>query len=254
VLLILKLAIVPVFIGLITLVGRKWGSSVAGLMGAFPVVAGPIIIFIALEQGSEFAALTSTSAISATACLLIFGLVYSWACIRLSWIFALLYSLIAWFILAFTLAMTTPSLGIALLIAMSSLIITPLLLPHTKPTTTPNTKLHDLPWRMLVGALLTFSVTTLAGALGEVWSGILAVFPVIGLVLAVFTHNSLGSTHVTQVYRGMVKGLYSFAAFFLTLTLLLPKTSILIAVLSSVVVAIVTQVILQFIARSITKN
>lgn len=253
-LLILKLTIVPLFIGLITLVGRKWGSSVAGLVGAFPVVAGPIIIFIALEHGSEFAALTSISAISATACLLIFGLVYSWACIRLSWIFALLSALVAWFILALTLAMTTPSLSIALLIAISSLIITPLLLPRTKPTTPPNTKLHDLPWRMLVGALLTFSVTTLAGTLGEVWSGILAVFPVIGLVLAVFTHTTLGPTHVTQVYRGMVKGLYSFVAFFLTLTLLLPETSILIAVLSSAVVAIVTQIILQFIARSITKN
>ncbi len=254
VLLILKLTIVPLFIGLITLVGRKWGSSVAGLIGAFPVVAGPIIIFIALEQGSEFAALTSISAISATACLLIFGLAYSWACIRLSWIFALLYALVAWLILALALAMTTPSLGIALLIAISSLIMTPLLLPRIKPTAPPKTKLHDLPWRMLVGALLTFSVTTLAGALGEVWSGILAVFPVIGLVLAVFTHTTLGPTHVTQVYRGMVKGLYSFVAFFLTLTLLLPKASILLAVLSSAVVAIVTQVILQFIARSITKN
>jgi uncharacterized membrane protein (GlpM family) len=118
----------------------------------------------------------------------------------------------------------------------------------------PKTKLNDLPWRMLVGALLTFSVTSLAAALGEVWSGILAVFPVIGLVLAVFTHNTLGPTHVTQVYRGMVKGLYSFATFFLTLTLLLEKTSLLIAALLSVVVAIVTQVILQFIAKSITKN
>lgn len=253
-LLILKITIVPLFIGLITLAGRKWGSGVAGLMGAFPVVAGPIIIFITLEQGPEFAALTSVSAISATACLLIFGLVYSWACIRLSWLFALLLALIAWFIVALTLALTKPNLGIALLIAICSLIVTPLLLPHTKPTAPPKTKLHDLPWRMLVGALLTFSVTSLAAALGEVWSGILAVFPVIGLVLAVFTHNTLGPTHVTQVYRGMVKGLYSFAAFFLTLTLMLPKTSILIAALSSIGIAIVTQVILQFIAKSITKN
>jgi uncharacterized membrane protein (GlpM family) len=150
--------------------------------------------------------------------------------------------------------MATPSLDIALLIAICSLTITPFLLPRTKPTAPPKTKLHDLLWRMLVGALLTFSVTTLAAALGEVWSGILAVFPVIGLVLAVFTHNTLGPTHVTQVYRGMVKGLYSFAAFFLTLTLLLPKTSILIATLSSVFIAIVMQVIIQFIARSTTKN
>jgi uncharacterized membrane protein (GlpM family) len=253
-LLILKITIVPLFIGLITLAGRKWGSGVAGLMGAFPVVAGPIIIFITLEQGPQFAALTSVSAISATACLLIFGLVYSWACIRLSWFFALLLALIAWFILALTLALTKPNLGIALLIAACSLIFTPYLLPRTQPTAPPKTKLHDLPWRMLVGALLTLSVTSLAAALGEVWSGILAVFPVIGLVLAVFTHNTLGPTHVTQFYRGMVKGLYSFVTFFLTLTLLLEKTSLLIATLLSVVAAIITQVILQFIAKSITKN
>jgi len=140
-----------------------------------------------------------------------------------------------------------------LLIAISSLVLTPFLLPRIKPSSPPNIKLNDLPWRMLVGALLTFLVTTLATTLGEVWSGIFAVFPVIGLVLAVFTHNTLGATHVTQVYRGMVKGLYSFGAFFLTMALLLPKNSIWVACLSSIVVAIVTQVIVQSIVRLIAK-
>ena len=253
VLLILKLTIVPIFIGLITLAGRKWGAGIAGLLGAFPVVAGPIVIFIRLEQGPIFATLTAISAISATACLLFFGLVYSWVCIRLSWQLALLFALAAWFILAVALAITSPNLGIALLIAISSLVLTPFLLPRIKPSSPPNIKLNDLPWRMLVGALLTFLVTTLAATLGEVWSGIFAVFPVIGLVLAVFTHNTLGATHVTQVYRGMVKGLYSFGAFFLTMALLLPKNSIWVACLSSIVVAIVTQVIVQSIVRLIAK-
>jgi hypothetical protein len=102
---------------------------------------------------------------------------------------------------------------------------------------------------MLVGALLTLSVTSLAALLGETWSGILAVFPVIGLVLAVFTHNTLGPAHVTQVYRGMVKGFYSFTAFFITLSLLLPTTSLLIASLSAVLSAILAQVLLQFILQ-----
>lgn len=253
VLFILKLTIVPIFIGLITLAGRKWGAGIAGLLGAFPVVAGPIVIFIGLEQGPTFATLTAISAISATACLLFFGLVYSWACIRLSWQLTLLFALTAWFILAVALATTSPNLGIALLIAISSLVLTPFLLPRVKPSLPANIKLNDLPWRMLVGALLTFLVTTLAATLGEVWSGIFAVFPVIGLVLAVFTHNTLGAPHVTQVYRGMVKGLYSFGAFFLTMTLLLPKNSIWIACLSSIIVAIFTQVIVQSVVRLIAK-
>ena len=258
VLFILKLTIVPLFIGLITLAGRKWGSGVAGLLSAFPVVAGPIIIFIALEQGSQFAAFTSVSAISAAACLVTFWLVYSWACIRLSWPLSILSALVVWFFMALalkmTLVMTSANLGIALLIAIGSLIIAPFLLPRIKPTAPPKTKLHDLHWRMLVGAVLTFLVTTLASTLGEVWSGILAVFPVIGSVLAIFTQHTLGAAHVTQTARGMVKGLYSFVAFFFTLALLLTETSIWAAILISVVAAILTQVIVQFIASLITNS
>jgi hypothetical protein len=253
VLLILKLTIVPLFIGLVTLIGRKWGPSIAGLISAFPVVAGPIIIFIAIEQGPEFATLTSVSAISATACLLAFWVIYSWACIRLSWPLATLCALTVWFFLALALAMTSLSLGLALLIAICSLIVTPFLLPHIKITTLPNTKFYDLHWRMLVGALLTFTVTTFAAALGEAWSGILTVFPVIGSVLAIFTHRNQGASYVTQVSRGTVKGLYSFVAFFFTLTLLLPKITIWEACLVSITVAIVTQIIFQFIVRSIKK-
>jgi hypothetical protein len=262
VLLILKLTIVPLFIGLITLAGRKWGSGVAGILSAFPVVAGPIVVFIALEQGSQFATFTSMSAIFATTCLVTFWLVYSWACIRYSWPLAILSALVVWFFLALTMTftlkmtseMTSANLGFALLIAIGSLIVTPFLLPRIKPTTPSNTKLHDLHWRMLVGAVLTFSVTTLAATLGEVWSGMLAVFPVIGSVLAIFTHHSLGSAHVTQTARGMVKGLYSFVAFFFALTLLLPTTTVWLACLVSIAAAILTQVIVQFIVSSMTKK
>lgn len=261
-LIILKLTIVPLFIGLITLAGRKWGSGLAGLLSAFPVVAGPIIIFIALEQGTQFATLASVSVISAAAGLVTFWLVYSWASIRLSWSLAIVSALVVWFFMALALAftlkmtseMTSANLGIALLIAVASLIIAPFLLPRTKPTAPPKAKLHDLHWRMLVGAILTFLVTTLATTLGEVWSGILAVFPVIGSVLAIFTHHTLGAAHVTQAARGMVKGLYSFVAFFFTLTLLLTQTSIWAACLISIVAAILTQVIVQFIVGLITNN
>jgi uncharacterized membrane protein (GlpM family) len=248
-LLALKLTIVPLFISLITLAGRKWGQGVAGLMGAFPVVAGPIIIFIAHEQGPVFAASSAISAISASSCLLIFGLAYSWACLRFNWFTALILSLLAWLMLAITLAITSPGLEAALAISFGSLIATPLLLPRIKATASPLPKLHDLPWRMLVGALLTFTVTTLATSLGETWSGILAVFPVIGSVLAVFTHTALGPAQVVQIYQGMARGLYSFVAFFLGLATLLPITSIWMSCLISIAMAATIQLVIQLIIR-----
>jgi hypothetical protein len=68
--LIFKLTFVPIFILRVTLAERKRSSSIASLLGDLPAVAGPIIIFIAIEQGNAFAALTATSTISAASCLL----------------------------------------------------------------------------------------------------------------------------------------------------------------------------------------
>src|SRR5690606_18874123 len=116
--LVLKLAVVPLFILMVTLVGRRWGAGVAGLFAGFPIVAGPIIIFVALEQGTAFGALTATAAIFAIAALLVFGIVYSWASIKWSWAGALGLSLVAWFIAAAGLALLPASPAIALAIAV----------------------------------------------------------------------------------------------------------------------------------------
>lgn len=246
--LIFKLTIVPIFILLITLSGRKWGSSIAGLLGALPAVAGPIIIFIAIEQGNAFAALTATSAVSAASCLLIFGVTYSWCSIKFSWFISLLYSLTAWLGLAVILALTSPGLITGTFMAIASLLITPKVLPQIKQSKPLRGDLRDLPWRMLVGAVLTLAITSLAAILGETWSGILAVFPVFGVVLSVFTHNTLGSAQVTILYQGMVKGLFSFVAYFTSLALILPNTTIWIACTSSALIAVATQIIVQLVS------
>lgn len=220
--LILKLTVVPLFIAAVTLAGRRWGASVAGLLGGFPIIAGPIVIFIALEQGTQFGALAATAAISAVAGLLVFGIAYCWASIRWSWPVALICAIGAWFATATVLAVLPVSPVAALIVAGLSFVLTPRVLPPSKSVATTGGSLTDLPYRMITGALLTLGVTETAAVLGEVWSGLLAVFPIIGLVLSVFTHRALGPHQVTHLYRGMVQGLYSFAVFFLVLALLWP--------------------------------
>lgn len=221
--LILKLAVVPLFIAAVTLAGRRWGGGVAGLLGGLPVVAGPIVIFIALENGAEFGAFAASAAISAIAGLLVFGVAYCWASIRWQWPIALVCGICAWFITASCLALLPASPELALIIAVSSLAITPYALPPSGPVINTVNSLTDLPYRMLTGAILTVVVTGAAAALGEVWSGLLAAFPIIGLVLAVFTHKTLGPAQVAHMYRGMIKGLYSFATFFFVLAVLWPR-------------------------------
>lgn len=65
--LLLKLTIVPIIILLITLAGRKWGSQIAGMLGGMPVVAGPIVVLLAVDQGVTFGIHAATSAIAGVA-------------------------------------------------------------------------------------------------------------------------------------------------------------------------------------------
>ena len=54
--LLLKLLVIPGFLLLISLAGKRWGPSVAGWLSGLPVVVGPILFFLAIEQGQLFAA------------------------------------------------------------------------------------------------------------------------------------------------------------------------------------------------------
>ena len=49
----LKLAAVPAVVWLASLAGRRWGHRVAGLIGGFPLIAGPIVLYLALGEASR---------------------------------------------------------------------------------------------------------------------------------------------------------------------------------------------------------
>ena len=71
---------------------------------------------------------------------------------------------------------------------------------------------------MVAGGVLTVSVTDLSPALGPMLSGLLAVFPVMGIVLAAFSHRASGGIFTIHLLRSMVLGFYAFTAFCLVVT------------------------------------
>ncbi|MBL0422711.1 hypothetical protein JI739_20420 [Ramlibacter sp. AW1] len=248
--LVVKLTLVPLFIAAITLAGRRWGMGVAGLLAGLPVVAGPIAVFLALEHGPAFGAQAATAAISAVFALMAFGIAYCWASVRWVWPAALACALASWFAAASLLAVLPPLPVLALAIAGASLALAPRLLPAPGPVPSSGARRNDLPYRMLAGALLTLAVTGLAAHVGQVWSGLLAVFPVLGATLSVFTHRAEGGRPVVHLYHAMVRGLYSFAAFFLALALLWPRTGFWTACAAAVAACLLAQWLVQRVSRS----
>ena len=220
----LKLLLVPAFLLMLSLAGRRWGPQVAGWLAGLPVVAGPILFFLAVERGVDFAAGAATLSLSAVLASVSFSLAYAHVGLRGPWPLAMLAGLAAWATAASVLAWGPMSVGMALAVSLVTLAAAPRLFPIVAmpPAGRPMGR-GELLLRMLAGALLTVGVTAAAATLGPAWSGLLAVFPVLGIVLAVFSHRGQGASFAAALLRAMATGLYAFVAFCFVLALALPS-------------------------------
>lgn len=222
--LILKLLLIPGFLLLISLAGKRWGPSVAGWLSGLPVVVGPILFFLAIEQGPAFAAQSAVAALSAMFAMIAFCITYAQVAQRANWPSALMTSLAVWTVIAWGLSLIPASLPFSVAAAAVALLSSPYLFPKVQPVLNgPAPKSDKLIWRMIAGAALTLLVTMLASTVGERWSGLLAVFPVLGSVMAVFSQQTRGPAFTAALLRATATGMYSFSAFCLVSALTLPS-------------------------------
>lgn len=241
-LLALKLALVPGFLAALTVAGRVWGPAVSGWLAGLPVVSGPIVLLLALERGNAFAAQASLASIAAIAGSEAFNFAYAWTCRRFAWPLAASAGLIAWGVAVLLLAHLPAQLPWALAAACAAVAVSQAWLPRTT-TVIPVARIGaaDLGMRMLAGALLTLAVTALSASMGAAWSGLLSVFPLLGMVLAVSAQRAHGAGFVALLTRGMVIGRGSFAAFFAVTATLLPHIGVPVAFACAAVASMVVQ-------------
>lgn len=238
----LKLTLVPLFLFLISMSSKWWGPTIAGWLAGLPVVAGPILFLLAVTHGRDFgthAAMLSLSAILASEA---FNLAYAWSCRSGHWSVSLANGLGAWLITAIGLAMlpTTPvhATGAALLAVALGQAFLPRSATVAKSVALTKTNLVG---RMVAGAVLTVLVTALSSSVGAKWSGLLAVFPLLGIILSVSSHHAHGPDFVISLLRGMVLGRFAFAAFCLCLIVTLPEQTTAIAFAEASVLAMFIQ-------------
>lgn len=215
---IFKLALVPALIGAITLASRHWGPAVAGWLSGFPIVTGPILLFVALEQGRQFASVTAAGALAGGLAWLSFALSYAWAATRMSWLLALFISLSAYLAVGMALVFSAPPFASIVVAIVVAVVLAPFGFPRpTQPIGPATSSSIEIFARMLAGGVMTVSVTHLSPVLGPKFSGLFAVFPVMGIVLAAFSHRASGNVFTIRLLRSMVFGFYSFTAFCLTI-------------------------------------
>lgn len=216
---ILKLLLVPTFIAIVSLAGRRWGPTVSGWLIGLPLTSGPVAFFLALEQGDLFASVAARAIMVGIISVFIFAFVYARLAIRFSWIPSVLAGWISYFLCTYLLNTLNLSILVGFVFVLVVLMATLILMPNVgtdkSPSAAPN---WELPARMISATALVFIITGAAQLLGPQLTGLLAPFPVYATILAVFIHRLEGGGQSVRVLRGLVAGSFTFAVFFLIIS------------------------------------
>lgn len=212
--LLFKLVLVPGLIALVTLAGRRFGPRLGGWLNALPLVAGPVLFFLALEQGDRFVAQAALSTLAGLAAVAAYAVVYSWIAVARPWWVCVVVGWIAFAGLTVALQAVSWTAGAALALALAAFGAAPLALPAfpdaPPPASAPG---WDLPLRMAAAVALVLLVTGLADWLGPRWSGAITPFPIATTILLAFTHAQQGAPAAVGFLRAFLPAMWSFALF-----------------------------------------
>ncbi len=240
---ILKLILAPIILGGASLAGRRWGPAVSGWLVGLPLTSGPVIFFIALSRGVPFAASAIAGTLSGGFSLVAFCVTYARLAIRFNWRLALTGSMLTYF--AIVLLMQNIIIPTMLLIAavVLTIVLGLRLMPGNKAMQFNDVQpgRWDIPARILIGTTFILVLTEAAPLLGARLTGLLATIPLYTAILTVFSHRLNGPAGAASVLRGLLFGLFGFAGFFLTLSMLIEKSGIAIGFLSGIFVTLAIQ-------------
>ena len=224
-LLLLKVLLAPALVVATSVAGRRWGPRAAGVVVTLPIVAGPILVILLVEQGVAFASRAASASLLGLVATGAFGVTFAAAASRFSWAVTLPLSWAA--VLAVDLALYRVHLPVVAGLIVSVVAIQGSAALLRRRTDGPVAASTDWPWwdlpaRAAATAALVLAVTGAAELLGPGLAGMLTPFPIAVSVLCGFVLAEEGPAAVVLL-EGILRGLTGFAVFCFVVAMLLPR-------------------------------
>lgn len=224
---VVKLIAVPVVIWLASYAGRRWGHRISGLISGFPLIAAPIVLFLAFGTPRGFVADTAWFTMAAAPAIGVHCLVFAWlarlhlphkfhwaVCLASAWIACLT---VQWLLSGWVIKSAQGGL-----LALGEMLLAAGLMPRVRAAVgVPRVPASEIVVRMVAALTIAAAVMIGAETFGPRVSGILLSFPITASVLPVFTLYLYGADATVKLLSGFVTGLLGFVPYFCVFALLI---------------------------------
>ena len=225
-----------------TVAAARWGHVIGGVLSAFPLIVGPVLLVTAQRHGTAFAAQTAAATLLGLIALSGFALAYGRSARRLGWRSSVAFAWLAAAALGALAGRVEAGLLGGLVVATGSLAVALWALPARRsPTVAVVAPRWELPLRMALTAAMIVGISAAAGRFGPTVAGALAALPTVASVLAVSTHQQHGAEAALDLLRGMLGGMAAFVLFCALIGLLVEPAGVAAAFVLATAAAVLVQ-------------
>jgi hypothetical protein len=246
-----KAMLTALAVSTVLMAARIFGRHAAGILAGLPIISAPAFVWIALDQGAEFASRAAVGGIAACGLFALFSVAYERLGRRAVPIITLLASLSIVGVLASLIPVSNlPAwfvLGGAVAICALALSVLP-----NPPVSShmPKHKHFGLVLTAIIAGIASALVSAHAETLGASWCGIVASLPIISASVAVHQHTTASHGDVQRFLRGYVMGLLGKAFFAAAFSVAILYSTVSVALVAALILSAGTLFVFLRVCRS----
>ena len=209
VLLALKIFLSPLLMLIVTRLQARSSAGAGGRFMGWPLVTGPIIFIIYLQEGAAFAAKTAHGALLGQISLIAFAWSYALVALRAPWYLSIATATVTFIGSVYLVSLIHIPLWLTFILLVVALFLVNKFWPTYQPITTPlSSPRWELYLRIGLVIALVFALSEFSQTLGPSLTGGFSTYPVIATIMGTFNHKRFGANAAISLHHGLMQRLY----------------------------------------------
>jgi hypothetical protein len=209
VLLALKIFLSPLLMLIVTRLQSRESAGAGGRFMGWPLVTGPIIFIIFLQEGAAFAGDTAHGALLGQLSLIAFAWSYALVALRAPWYLSIATASVIYIGSVYLVSLLQVPLWLTFVTLISALFLVNKFWPQYEPITTPlSSPRWEFYLRIVLVIALVFVLSEFSRTLGPGLTGGFSTYPVIATIMGTFNHKRFGASAAISMHHGLMQRLY----------------------------------------------